>query len=60
MYSSQSLERIGPSQITDLYLLGLAAKRGRRFSTFHTRVQPDAIQHGENYLEIIPALQRRF
>jgi len=55
----QSLERIGPSQITDLYLLGLAAKRGGRFSTFDTRVQPDAVQHGENYLEVIPTSPQR-
>jgi len=50
----ESLEGIGPSQITDLYLLGLAAKRGGRFSTFDTRVKPDAVPHREKYLEVIP------
>jgi len=50
----ESLEGIGPSQITDLYLLGLAVKRGGRFSTFDTRVKPDAVPHGEKYLEVIP------
>ena len=50
----RSLERIGSSQITDLYLLGLAAQRRGRFSTFDTRVQPDAIEHGERYFEVIP------
>ena len=50
----RSLERIGSSQITDLYLLGLAAQRRGRFATFDTRVQPDAIEQGERYLEVIP------
>ena len=50
----RSLDRIGPGQVTDLYLLGISARRGARFSTFDTRVPPDAVQNGEKYLEVIP------
>jgi toxin-antitoxin system PIN domain toxin len=50
----RTLDRIGPSQLTDLLLLGQAAKRRGRFTTFDTRVRADAVQNGEKYLEVIP------
>ena len=34
---------LGPKQVTDIYLLGLAASKGGRLVTFDRRVTPDAV-----------------
>jgi toxin-antitoxin system PIN domain toxin len=49
----RTLAGTGSGQLTDLYLLGLAAIRQGRFTTFDTGIQVDAIQNGAKYLEVI-------
>ena len=40
------LERIhGPRQLTDAYLLGMAANHQARFATFDRRISTDAVPH---------------
>jgi uncharacterized protein len=44
---------IGHRQITDLYLLGLAAKRKAKFSSLDTRIPAHLVHDGPNTYEII-------
>jgi uncharacterized protein len=44
---------IGHRQITDLYLLGLAAKRKAKFSSLDTRIPAQLIRNGPNAYETI-------
>lgn len=37
------MQSIGPTQITDIYLLAMAVQRKGRFVTFDARVSPSAI-----------------
>lgn len=47
---------LGSRQITDLYLLALAASRGGRFVTLDQRIQPDLVSTATaEHLSIIPA-----
>ena len=43
-----------PRDLSDLYLLGLAARRSGRFCTFDTRVTASMVRHGGNALELVP------
>ena len=43
----------GNRQITDLYLLGLAAKRKAKFSSLDNRIPAHLVQEGPNTYEII-------
>lgn len=44
---------IAPSQITDVFLLGLAVHKGGKLATLDQRIAPGAIQGGGNALELI-------
>jgi len=46
---------LSPSQVTDLYLLGLAAHRSSRLATFDRRLRCAAIPGGSDALELISA-----
>ncbi len=41
------------SQITDIFLLGLAVHHGGKLATFDQRISPTAVQGGDEALEII-------
>ena len=41
-------------QVTDSYLLALAASKGGRFATFDARLRTDAVRGGDEALHIIP------
>lgn len=44
----------GPRQVTDAYLLALAAHRGGRFATFDRRITTDAVPHaGPEHLVVV-------
>jgi toxin-antitoxin system PIN domain toxin len=43
----------GPNQLTDAYLLALAASRGGRFATFDRRVAASAVRDSAGVLEIL-------
>lgn len=45
---------ITPTQITDVYLLGLAAHRGGKMATFDRRVPVHAVPGGSQSIEFIP------
>jgi len=42
-------------QITDVYLLGLAAHHGGKLATFERRIPASAVYKGREALAIIPA-----
>ena len=44
----------GPGQLTDVYLVGLAAHHGGRLATFDRRISPAAIR-ATNALTVLPA-----
>lgn len=50
----RSLAGIGPKQITDVYLLGLAAKNRISFATFDGGVPADRVLGGNAALCLIP------
>ncbi len=50
----RSLAGIGPKQITDVYLLGLAAKNRISFATFDGGVPADRVVGGNAALCLIP------
>ena len=43
------------AHLTDVYLLGLAARKGGRLATFDRHIPAAAVRNGENSLEQIPA-----
>ena len=45
---------ITPAQVTDLYLLGLAAHKGGKLATLDRRIAASAVQGGPQALEAIP------
>lgn len=45
---------LAPGQVTDSYLLGLAAARGGRLATFDRRLSPAAVDGGRAALVVIP------
>jgi predicted nucleic acid-binding protein len=45
---------ISHSQITDLYLLGLAAHNGGRLATLDSRINATAVRGGREALFVIP------
>jgi hypothetical protein len=45
---------VSARDLTDLYLLGLAARRGGRFCTFDTRLAGTLVPHLAPALELIP------
>jgi len=45
---------IAHSQITDLYLLGLAAHKGGRLATLDSRINASAVRGGREALFVIP------
>ncbi|TVR55625.1 MAG: VapC toxin family PIN domain ribonuclease [Spirochaetaceae bacterium] len=49
-----SLSGLSPRQLTDVYLLGLAASRGARFATLDGRIPTAAVRGGEAALQVIP------
>ena len=49
-----SLAGIGPKQITDIYLLGLAAKHRISFATFDAAIPVDQVVGGAATLVLIP------
>jgi toxin-antitoxin system PIN domain toxin len=49
-----SLGGVSPTQLTDIYLVGLAVRRGARFATFDNRVPAGVIAGGDAAIEIIP------
>lgn len=49
-----SLDGIGPRQITDLYLLALAARHRMSFVTFDTAIAADLVVGGPAALVLIP------
>ena len=44
---------VGPQQITDIYLLGLAVKHGGRLATLDRRIPAEAVEHGPKALELL-------
>jgi len=48
-----SLEGASPKQLTDLYLLALAAANGIRFATFDQQIPVDLMSDGRRALEVI-------
>jgi toxin-antitoxin system PIN domain toxin len=44
---------VAPGQITDVYLLGLAARNGGKLATFDTRIPVQAVKGGERVLAMI-------
>ena len=49
----RSLQGITPRQLTDVYLLGLAAHHGIRFATTDSRIQADRVLDGAGALCVI-------
>ena len=49
-----TLTDVSPRQLTDIYLLGLAVRRGARFATFDNHVPPGAVAGGDAATTIIP------
>ena len=49
-----SLEGASPRQLTDLYLLALAAAHGIQFATFDQGIPVDLVPDGRRALEVIP------
>lgn len=45
---------VSNAQITDIYLLGLAAHHGGKLATFDRRIPVNVIPHGTEALELIP------
>ena len=43
------------AHVTDIYFLGLAARKGGKLATFDRRIPAAAIQDGKNFLELIPS-----
>ena len=50
----ESLDGVTPSELTDVYLLGLAASHGARFATFDKRIRPDLVTGGAKALWVLP------
>ena len=50
-----SLAGVTPKQLTDVYLLGLAASEGIDFVTTDSRIHHDAVVRGKDMLHVIPA-----
>lgn len=50
----ESLDGVTPSELTDVYLLGLAASHGARFATFDRRIRPDKVKGGTKALWLLP------
>ena len=42
------------AQVTDVYLLGLAARKGGKLATFDRHIPTAAVRNGEHCLELIP------
>lgn len=51
----KDLARVTPKQLTDLYLVALAARHGVRFASFDASVPSTCVHGGANALEVIPA-----
>ena len=45
---------ITPAQVTDVYLLGLAAQQGGRLATLDQRIPASAVRDGPQTLKLIP------
>lgn len=48
------LQGVTSKQLTDVYLLALAARHGGKFATFDGRVPVGKVPNGSNALELIP------
>jgi hypothetical protein len=48
------LQHVTSKQLTDVYLLALAARHGGKFATFDGRVPAEKVPNGPNALELIP------
>lgn len=48
------LSTVTPKQLTDLYLLALAARHGVRFATFDTSIPAGLVRNGPAALEVVP------
>lgn len=48
-------ELLTPNQVTDTYLLALAASRGGILATLDRRLSPKAVNNGKESLHLIPA-----
>lgn len=42
-----------PTELTDIYLLALAASRSAKFVTFDSRIRADIVKHGPSHLQIL-------
>jgi hypothetical protein len=49
-----SLDKVTPKQLTDVYLLGLAARHRLSFATFDHRIPTSLVIGGRKALEMIP------
>lgn len=49
------LQGVTSKQLTDVYLLALAARHGGKFATFDGRVPVEKVRSGSDALELIPA-----
>lgn len=49
----RDLEGVSCKQLTDIYLLGLAAEKGLNFATFDRRIMSDRVLGGRASLEVI-------
>jgi toxin-antitoxin system PIN domain toxin len=50
----QSGVTITPAQVTDVYLLGLAVRRGGKLATLDQRIPASAVRNGPQALELLP------
>ena len=50
----KDLERVTPKQLTDLYLVALAARHGVRFASFDASIPVNRVHGGPNAIEVIP------
>lgn len=50
----ETLKGIGPRQLTDIYLLGLAVQHGIRFATTDSAMEPSCVHGGNEALYVIP------
>lgn len=51
----KDLGRVTPKQLTDLYLVALAARHGVRFASFDASIPVTRVRGGANAIEVIPA-----
>jgi toxin-antitoxin system PIN domain toxin len=50
----KDLDRVTPKQLTDLYLVALAARHGVRFASFDASIPVTRVNEGVNAIEVIP------